>query len=76
MDNKSIITTSKRYLGQYSDSTLIEKFTLTGFETKLFLYEITSSSISFTSFNNMFIPFILPRLVVVDLYSTRKHVIP
>ena len=67
--------TPKRDLHQYSEATLTAVCTLTGFATQGLLHEITAASISLAAFNNVFIPFRSPRLVLIDSANTHKPVL-
>ena len=49
--SKTMVTTStkltsKKYIAQYSETTMTELFKLTGFATQLFLHDIIEASIS------------------------------
>ena len=72
MDVTSTNPVSNKDIYQYSESTLTAVSKLKGFETQVLLNEIPEASISLAFLNNMCIPFILPILVIIDLYINNK----
>ena len=73
MDTTLKKTKPKKYIDQYSETTLILVWTIKGFATQVLISYITEASISLASFNNGFIPFGLPKLVIIDSDGTKKH---
>ena len=67
METASTNPTSNKYIDRYFENTLTVLSTITRFETQIFLHDTTEASIKLLAFNNVFIPFGLSRLVMIDL---------
>ena len=72
METRWTNTTSNKDIDQYFEATLTVVFTITAFETQRFPHEITEAYIFLATFNNAFIPFGIPRLVMIDSESKQK----